>query len=67
MKVPLNDWAKRHYDPPPSTWVLRKWTREGQIYPPPEKVGCTYYVEESAKRMSTDRPTLVDRLQAEAA
>lgn len=66
MKIPLTDWASRHYSPPPSEWVLRKWARAGQIQPTPERVGSAYYVEEDAKRVTTTRPTLVERLRASA-
>jgi predicted site-specific integrase-resolvase len=65
VKVPLQDWAEMHYKPAPSAWVLRKWVREGEIYPPPEKVGVSYYVETHAKRINAQRPTLLDRLMAE--
>lgn len=63
MKILLSDWASRHYSPAPSTWVLRKWVRAGQIYPTPEKVGSSYYVDESARRQLSQRPSLVDRLR----
>lgn len=63
MKIPLPDWAARHYSPPPSAWVLRQWVRAGQIQPPPEKVGSAYYVEEGAKRQLRKLPPLVDRLK----
>lgn len=66
MKIPLQDWAELNYNPPPSLWVLRKWVRAGQIYPPPEKVGVTYYVESTARRQTTRRPTLVERMKAGA-
>lgn len=66
MKVPLSIWAARRYDPTPSDWVLRKWARNGEIFPPPELVGKTYYVDENARRQvgDTGRPSLVDRLTA---
>jgi len=67
MKIPLTTWAQRHYDPAPSVWVLRKWAREGQIHPAPERVGREWFVEEAAKRLATGatpRPSLVDRLRA---
>jgi hypothetical protein len=61
-KIPLTAWASSRYDPPPSAWVLRKWVREGEIYPPPELVGSKYYVSETAKRLGTEG--LVERLEA---
>lgn len=66
MKILLSDWAARHYSPAPTLWVLRKWVRAGEIYPPPEKVGSSYYVEETAQRQLGARPSLVTRLRAAA-
>ncbi len=64
--IPLATWAAEKYDPPPSQWVLRKWVRQGQIYPSPEKVGHAYYVEATARRQNAalGRPSLVDRIKA---
>lgn len=53
-KIPLATWAAARYDPAPSAWVLRKWVRAGEIYPPPELVGKTYYVSENARRLTAD-------------
>ena len=66
-KITLTAWAALRYDPPPSAWVLRKWVREGQIFPAPELVGKGYYVEQTARRITGDTPraSLVDRLKAE--
>lgn len=64
MKILLTDWAARHYSPAPSIWVLRKWVRDGEIYPAPEKVGSAYYVEDTARRQLSPRPSLVERLRA---
>jgi hypothetical protein len=63
-KVPLTKWASDRYDPAPSAWVLRKWVRQGEIFPPPELVGKAYYVDENARRQTGERPSLVDRLRA---
>lgn len=69
-KIPLAKWAAAHYDPPPTRWVLNSWVRRGEIYPPPERVGTTYYVSEGARRQTgapvEPRPSLVDRLKAGA-
>ena len=46
MKILLTDWAARRYDPAPSAFVLRKWCRDGEISPPPEKVGRDWYVDD---------------------
>ena len=64
MKILLRAWAERRYDPAPSDFVLRKWAREGQIYPPPEKVGKEWMVDERAERMTSNAPTLLDRITA---
>lgn len=67
MKITLTAWASRRYDPAPSLWVLRRWVREGQIYPVPEMVGNSYYVDEKAERVTNDtlpHGSLVDRLTA---
>lgn len=61
-KVPLPDWAATHYSPPPSLWVLRKWAREGQIWPAPERVGRDWYVREDARRQTDARPSVLERL-----
>jgi predicted site-specific integrase-resolvase len=64
MKLLLSEWAARHYTPPPSQWVLRQWARNGEIFPPPERCGRHWYVEESAERLTFSRPTLVQRMKA---
>ena len=71
-KIPVATWAAQHYDPPPSAWVLRKWCRQGDIWPPAERVGKEWYVREDARRLSVAPVddvaaaaglSLVDRLQ----
>lgn len=67
MKIKLTTWAAAQYSPAPSLWTLRKWARDGEISPAPEKVGRDYYVEESARRLVGGQParlSLVDRLKA---
>jgi hypothetical protein len=67
VKILLQDWAARHYDPPPSIHTLRRWVREDRFVPPAELVGRSYYVEETAYLHdawgSGGRPTLVERLK----
>jgi Excisionase-like protein len=65
-RIPLDQWARAQYDPPPSAWVLRKWAREGEIWPSPERVGRSYYVREDARRQTEARPSLVERLTGAA-
>jgi hypothetical protein len=49
MKITLQDWARRNYDPPPSIRILRSWASTGQIAGA-EKVGTCYMVDENAVR-----------------
>ena len=51
-KITAAAWASARYDPPPSDWVLRRWCRDGEIYPAPERVGKTWYVAENARRLN---------------
>lgn len=51
-KIPVATWAQAHYDPPPSDYVLRKWCRDGEFWPPAEKVGKEWRVFENARRIS---------------
>lgn len=66
-KILLAEWAKLRYDPPPSDWTLRRWARDGELHPPPEKVGRNYYVDPATRRITDYVPAggrLVDRLGA---
>lgn len=48
--VTLQQWADRNYaGAPPHIKTLRRWCREGKIYPAPQKQGRTYYLVESAR------------------
>lgn len=48
MKITLDTWAARHFDPPPTLPTLRTWARSGHIQPAPIKVGRTWYVDSDA-------------------
>lgn len=71
-KIRVSTWAAAHYEPPPSAWLLRKWCRNGELWPPAEKVGKEWYVREDARRLSVAHAdeaaaatglSLVERLQ----
>lgn len=62
MKLLLTEWAAKQYSPPPSLFTLRRWARDGEIYPPPEKVGKHWMVDETAVRLRGIAPPL-DLLQ----
>lgn len=67
MKITLAAWAAKRYDPAPSLWVLRKWVRNGELYPAPELVGKTYYIDDKAERVTAStlpHGSLADRLEA---
>ena len=53
-KIPLKEWARRQYDPPPCRETLRRWVRGLRIYPEPELVGREYRVDPNAKYVSRD-------------
>jgi hypothetical protein len=55
QKVTLEAWAAPRYCPPPSIKTLRRWARECRIFPAPEKVGRTYYVEPDARYIERDK------------
>jgi len=44
----LQEWAAEVYTTPPSLSTLRRWTREGRIYPTPELHGKEYKVQPDA-------------------
>ena len=62
MKVRLDEWLKREFDPPPTIRTARLWINAGKIYPAPVKVGRSYYVERDAVfRGDVQKPRLVHR------
>ena len=66
MKIRLDAWLKREFDPPPHIVTARNWVKQGKIWPPPVKVGRAYYVEENATYADRQtRPTLAQRLIAQ--
>ena len=49
MQLTLSDWAKSKYgDHAPHIVTLRRWVREGRIFPQPKKVGRTWFVRTGA-------------------
>ena len=68
QKITLEEWAARNYSRPISRITLGKWRREGQIYPPPERVWPHWMVNPDARRDVSGLPPnyvpLVDRLKA---
>lgn len=48
MKIKLEEWLKREFDPPPALRTARRWIKEQKIFPPALKIGNAYYVEQGA-------------------
>ncbi|MBI5330104.1 MAG: excisionase [Betaproteobacteria bacterium] len=55
MKITLEAWASRHFDPPPKISTLRAWAGSGLIVPAPIKVGRLWMVEDEAEYSPTSR------------
>ncbi|WKN20873.1 excisionase [Azotobacter vinelandii] len=49
MKMTLDKWAEATFNPAPNIQTIRKWVREGRIFPAPVKHGRSYYVEPDAQ------------------
>lgn len=48
--MPLEAWARAKYgEHAPSIYTLRRWCKNGRIYPIPEKHGAKYFVTENAR------------------
>lgn len=46
----LEEWARERYgERPPFIGTVRRWAREGKIYPLPQKQGRAYFVVKSAQ------------------
>lgn len=55
QKITLEEWAKAEFKTPPSPDTLRKWAREGKIFPIPVRHGHRYYVEPGAHYQEPDK------------
>lgn len=62
--VPLDQWAKATYgDAAPCIDTLRRWCREGRIYPQPEKHGKAYYLTPEARYIDASNSDLLRRIR----
>lgn len=68
-RIALQTWARLTYgDDAPSVKTLRRWAREGKIWPQPVKHGRSYFVDPSAEYVATRRtPTHAPTTIREAA
>ncbi|WP_321904450.1 excisionase [Paraburkholderia tropica] len=63
MKIRLDEWIAREFDPPPAVRTARQWIKDRKIYPPPQKIGRAYYVDDKAVyRDAVEKRRLVDRV-----
>ena len=64
MKIRLDEWLKREFDPPPAIRTARLWINAGKIFPIPVKIGRSYYVEQNATYQDGSvRPSLAQRVR----
>jgi len=62
--VPLDMWARARYgEHAPGVGTLRRWAREGKIFPVPKKHGRAYYVNEEARYVDYRDPDFVKVLR----
>ncbi len=48
--ITLENWARKQYgDDAPTVGTLRRWCRDGKIFPIPEKHGRSYFLQETAR------------------
>jgi predicted site-specific integrase-resolvase len=52
QKLTIHEWAALEFATPPAERTLRQWVKEGQIVPPPIKIGRAYYVRADAKHIA---------------
>lgn len=63
MKIKLELWLQREFEPAPAIRTARRWIKEGRIFPAPVKIGNAYYVDQMAVfQEPTARPRLVHRI-----
>ncbi|MGM5531627.1 excisionase [Mixta calida] len=57
----LQEWASATYTQPPSLSTLRRWVREGRIYPCPELHGKEYKLKPDAVYVDPRKSRMVRR------
>lgn len=59
-RVTIESWIALNYgEPAPSVLTVRRWIREGRIYPLPEKHGRTYYLTPTARYVVDEQSRMV--------
>lgn len=63
MKIRLNLWLERQFEPAPKMCTALRWIKQGKIYPTPVKIGKAYYVDQDAVfNDGIQKPRLVHRI-----
>jgi predicted site-specific integrase-resolvase len=63
--IKLETWAHTQYgDDAPDPRTLRRWAREGHLYPPAEQHGKCWYVAPDAKYSAHNSGSIIDRMKA---
>jgi len=63
--VKLENWAQMQYgEDAPDPRTLRRWAREGHLYPPAEQHGKCWYVSPEAKYSTPSTGSIRDRMKA---
>lgn len=60
----LLEWASETYSKPPSLSTLRRWVREGKIYPAPELHGKEYKLHPGSVYVNPRKPVRKPNLSA---
>ena len=58
-RITIESWIALNYSDPPSVLTVRRWIREGRIYPLPEKHGRTYYLTPTARYVVDEQSRMV--------
>lgn len=59
--IPLQMWAERRLERPPSSRTLRRWIPN--IHPRPLKMGRSYYVEPTARYIDPTNPDYLEEVE----
>jgi predicted site-specific integrase-resolvase len=59
--MPLDAWASAKFGVhAPCVGTLRRWARDGKIFPAPKKIGRSYYVSERAEYVDHRDPDYLE-------
>lgn len=62
--IKLENWAHAQYgDDAPDPRTLRRWAREGHLFPPAEQHGKCWYVTPNAKYTDHATGSILDRMR----